>query len=269
MNWLQTFLYGLISGLSEIVPVSASAHQSLLCKLFGQDKADSFLNALVHIAILCAVYFSCRDFINQIYREFRHNRSRRKVSSTIAYDRRFLKTYAVSLVVSLIVFQYLLGKTYSLATVCIFCLINGGVLFLSGRALQGNKSATHLSSLDAVSTGLLSGLSVLPGISRIGVGMTLPILRGADRQTALRWALLMSIPALAVLTLLDIIGMFAGMQAISFLVILGYLLAMAGAYIGTVSAISLLRFMTIRTGIYGFAFYSWGIALFSFLLYLI
>lgn len=267
MNWLQSLIYGLISGLSEIVPVSAAAHQELLCKLFGQDRPDPLLNFLIHISVLAAIYFNCRNHINQISR--RVSTSRRRGSQTADYEMRFIKTGSIVLATGLFAFTYIFDTSNTLENVAVFCLVNGLLLFLSGRVLQGNKNARHLSSMDAVATGILGALSVLPGISRIGICVSYPIIRGTDRKTALDWALIMSIPAIAVLALLDLIGMFAGMKVMSFGIYLGYILSMISAYIGTTLAILLMRFIVVRNGVSGFAYYSWGAALFAFILYLI
>ena len=35
LNWLQSIIYGFVSGLMDILPVSAQAHRALLLKLFG------------------------------------------------------------------------------------------------------------------------------------------------------------------------------------------------------------------------------------------
>lgn len=268
MNWLQSLIYGLISGLSEIVPVSAAAHQKLLCKLFGQDQPDPLLNFLIHISVLIAIYVNCRNHMNQLLRSISTSK-RRRGAQAADYEIRFIKTGSAALIVGLFAFTYIFNLTNNLATVAVFCLLNGLILFVSGRSLQGNKTARHLSSLDAAATGILGALSVFPGLSRIGISVSYPILRGSDRQAAFNWALIMSIPAVTALTLMDLISMFAGMEVMSFGVYLGYVLSMASAYIGTTLAILFMRFVVVRDGVSGFAYYSWGAALFAFILYLI
>ena len=38
LNWFESFLYGLFSGLTDILPVSAEAHRILMLKCFGIQK---------------------------------------------------------------------------------------------------------------------------------------------------------------------------------------------------------------------------------------
>ena len=57
MNFFESCLYGLFSGLAEFLPVSAEAHQVLLRQLFGVEGKLPLLNLLVHIGALLAVFF--------------------------------------------------------------------------------------------------------------------------------------------------------------------------------------------------------------------
>ena len=52
------------------------------------------------------------------------------------------------------------------------------------------------------------------------------------------------------------------------MLLLQYILAMAAAYFGSTFAISVMRSLAVRTGYAGFAFYCWGMALISMILYL-
>ena len=68
MDWIQTILFGLVSGLTEILPVSADAHQAILTKLFGQTSAP-LLQLIVHAAVLIALSQHCGEQIGQLLRE--------------------------------------------------------------------------------------------------------------------------------------------------------------------------------------------------------
>lgn len=269
MNWLQSMIYGFVSGLSELIPVSSSANQYLLVKLFGVDRADPVLNLLVHIAVLLSVYMTCKNLLGQIGWTRQHRSHSRGRAQAKNYDNRFIKTAAIAFGVISIILTYVFKKNFTLAGVALFSLINGLVLFVSSRALQGNKDSRLMSGVDSVATGALSALSVLPGISRTGIALCVPMVRGADRQKTLNWILIFTIPALVLLSVMDIIEMFTAFQAMRFGVYVGYLLAAGCAYLGGVCGIRLMRFLAVRTGYSGFAFYSWGVALFAFILYLI
>ena len=82
-------------------------------------------------------------------------------------------------------------------------------------------------------------------------------------------ALILGIPALAVICALDIAALvMVGAAGITFILVLKGILAAAAAYIGTWSGITLVRFLSVKKGFSFFAYYCWGAALFVFILYL-
>ena len=269
MNWLQSILYGFISGMSELIPVSSSAHQYLMLKIFGVDKADPLLSFFLHLSIIVAIYYSYKTTVLKFIYQFQSSGRRRRKTAIDNYELRFLKTASILMLLGMLLIKFVFSSTYSLADIAVISLINGLILFVSGRALQGNKDARSMSALDSAATGLLSALSVLPGMSRTGICLSYPIFRGADRREALDWAIVLSIPALTLLSAIDLIEMITMFQPMTFVVYLGYIPAIACCYFGSYIAIQILRFLAVRTGFSGFAYYSWGAALFAFILYLI
>lgn len=269
MNLLQSILYGLVSGLSEFMPVSSDAHRSFLRELFGAPK-DPVMDMLVHIAVLVSLFFGARNLLEMYQREQRVvNRRSYSAANARGYLYRFVRTCAVAFIVVFVVLNYVGSKTYTFLTIALFCLINGVVIFVPGRMLQSNKDARHMTTLDSILLGLFGALSAFPGFSRVGMTTAYSVARGAERQHALNWTLLLSVPALIVMAILDFIAIFTAAQAVTFISVLGYILAMAAAFLGGYYSISIMKFLAVKVGFSAFAYYSWGMALFSFVLYLI
>ena len=59
LNWLQSLLFGLISGLTDILPVSAQAHKALLLKLMGLSSEPIILRFMIHLATFAGLYYCC------------------------------------------------------------------------------------------------------------------------------------------------------------------------------------------------------------------
>ena len=68
MNWLQSVLYGFLSGAADILPVSSRAHGILLLKIFGTTVDGNFMLLFLHTAVTLALYFSCRTQLIRIRR---------------------------------------------------------------------------------------------------------------------------------------------------------------------------------------------------------
>ena len=270
---LKNLIYGIVSGMSEFLPVSSLGHQSLLRVLFGISARDPLLDLCVHIALLAAVLFSCRNTLDAYKKDYmmlsRRGRTRRSAAGiSRTYELRMLLTATIPMLAIMIIFSN--RNDVHLLWLGVSFIINGVILFVPDYLMQSNKDAGKMAGIDGILAGVFYGLSVIPGISAIGSGLSVTIARGADKTHAYNWMLLLTIPAAVILCFFDLIAVFssAGL-AVTFLTILSYLLAMIGAFVAACFAIMLMRFLMHHIGNSGFAYYSWGIAMLIFMLYLI
>ena len=272
LTWFESLLYGLVSGLSEFLPISTQAHQQIFLHIAGSDQHDPLRDFFVALALLLSIYTACRSVIEQIRRDVKQrDRSGRgqRYSSGRASDLKMIQNAAVPMVLAMVMLSFLYRSGGNLLLVWLFLFINGLIIFASGRTMQGNKNARSMSVLDSIFIGILGAASMLPGLSRIGLTTSGAIYRGADKQNALNWSLLISIPALLVLIAVNLISAFTFTGTIN---LWGdfpfYLLSAVGAYIGGYLSILLMRLIVSNFEFSNFAFYSWGAALFTFIIYL-
>ena len=107
-------------------------------------------------------------------------------------------------------------------------------------------------------------------MSRIGASVSYASMRGVNKQQAFNWALLLSIPALIILIIFDFVDIITVRGLLTnFSVIIGYFMSGFGAFIGTYLCVFFIRTLVNRAGTIFFAYYSWGMALLAFALYLI
>lgn len=270
MNWLQSILYGLVSGLTEFLPVSSHAHQQLLLSFFGVDALDPVYNFVIHLAVFYALWTGCRRLLDPIRREriSRHQRNTARNESA-RLDWTLVKNAALPMCIVLVLSGRVRNVNNSFLWISVFLLINGILIYAPQRMIRANRGIHAMSALDSFILGICTGLSGFCGISRIGATISAADMRGVDKQRSLNWALLLSLPALLVLAALDLFGVFFGGGDVQFWAnFFTYILAAAGAYAGAYLSIMLIKIVVTNVGIYGFAYYSWGAALFTFILYL-
>ncbi len=273
LNILQSILYGLISGLAAFLPISLPGHQSLLNLLFGVRTAEPIRDLLVHISIIFAVVFSSSTYLSKLRREMNltsHTRRKNRYTpSSFAYDIRLIQSSILPMIITFVILMLFKIESNSFAVLAVFFLLNGIVIYITEHIPRGNKDSSKLSALDGLLAGVCSALCVLPGISRVGAAMSCFLVRGADRGKALNWILLITIPVCLMLIIFDFITLFTvGIGAIRFVTFLGYVISAITTFVAAFGGIYLMRYMSVHIGFSVFAFYSWGAAILSFILYL-
>ena len=68
LNWLQSILFGFLSGLTDILPVSGQAHRLIFLNLCGETSEPGLLRLFIHLATLGGLYFACQNHIIRIIR---------------------------------------------------------------------------------------------------------------------------------------------------------------------------------------------------------
>ena len=274
INWLESLLYGFISGLAEFLPISAQAHQTILAKLFGLTGNSAFINLWIHCGMLLGLYVATREHLWVLYREMRlaavpKRRRRREPDAKSIMQIKLIKTAFWLMAVCFIFYPVTRLWQNKIHIVGLLLIVNGLIIIVPQFLFSGNKDARRMSAADGILLGLANGLFILPGISRIAISTTVSHARGVERTSALNWALCLSIPALAFLIGFDIYSIiFAGTGVNAFVDVIKCLLAAASAYLGSYLSITVMRFISVHSGYYAFGYYSWGAALFAFILFL-
>jgi len=275
MNLIESILYGIVSGLTEIFPVSSQANQMVMRHLFGVSEKEPIRDLLVHIAILAAVFLACRGMFVKIRREqilaYRMRRNPGQVRALKGvYDMRLIRTAAPVMLIGMFA-NLLFTNFYDRRPIfALVLLLNGAFTLIPTYMHQGNRDARTMTSFDGMLVGFAAALSAIPGISRNGMIMFVTLIREADKQNGVTWALLLTVPAMVMLILLDFIAMFTvGIGAVTFSAFLGYLISMLTAFIGAYIGVNSIRMLISRSDYSGFAYYDFGLALLSVILYLI
>ena len=106
MKILQSLIYGIVSGISEFLPISSFGHQALMRKLFGAPGWDPIMDLFVHLALLSTVVFVFWGTFTGYQREYslsqRRSRTRRNNSaSKRTYELRLLVTAGIFMLLML------------------------------------------------------------------------------------------------------------------------------------------------------------------------
>ena len=275
LSWFESCIYGLFSGLLDIVPVSAQAHSVLLLKFFGVKASSDFLNLLIHAAVLAALYYSSQTQLIRMKRaralaRVPKRKRKRPLDVRSMMDWSMLKTMLIPAVLGVFLRKYTAGLQGKLMLVSLFLFLNGLILYLPQFFPTSNRDSRTLSRVEGLLMGLGGAVSAVPGISAIGTTTSIASVCGVDRTYGLNMALMMNMGIAAGLMVYDMLSIAAnGFGTLSFLILIRYLLSAAAAFGGAVLGIKIMRNLAVERGFSSFGVYCWGLALFTFILNLI
>lgn len=274
LKWFQSLIIGFFSGIADILPVSAQAHKAVLLTLFGVAQEPPLLRIFIHMAIFAGLYFNCYQQILRMIRQKQlagvpKNRRKRPVDLRILMDIRLLITMVIPLLLGFIFYQKATALYHRLSWIALMLVINAVILYLPNFLPSGNKDSRSLSRLEAVLMGLGGAFSVVPGISSVGTICSIGGVCGAERSYIVDISLLVQMVITAVLIFIDFISLFTvGFGIVGFGGFICCMLAAVAAFVGTYLGIKIIRAMAVNIGFSIFAYYSVGLAVMAFVLYL-
>ena len=272
LNAFEHLLYGFISGLTDILPVSERAHSALLLKVLGAEKISGLPVLLTHIAVLAAIFLSSQSLLVKMSRARRlaripKKRRKRPLDVRSLMDSRFLTTMMLPVVLVLLFYGKITQVNFSLFAVAGLLFLNGIILYIPQFLPGSNKDARSLSRVEGLVMGLGGSLSVLPGLSGLGASVSVGSICGVERGYALNMTLMMNMDYLAGMIVYDVLGLFqTGLGMLTFQWVVIYILAAAAAFVSATLAIRVMRTLASSIGYSFFSYYCWGIALFTFIL---
>ena len=277
MDWngISALIYGALGGLFEFLPVSPEIHQKLMLKLMGFTPPDYSITFAVHIGALLAIVFAYYGKLGKLYREQKiaalpPKRRKRQPDTVSLMEIRLLKTAGIPAVASCVLAAFLQAYLNRLWLLVILIILNGIVIALPQYMTRANKETRSLSPLDAFFVGLSGIIGMLPGFSRFGVLYSVGAMRGMGRQYGLDFTYMLAIVWLAALCVVDIgIMIFSAGVAFTGATFFQGVLACAAAFGAGFGGIQLMRFLVVKNDLGDFAYYNWGLAMFTFIFYLI
>lgn len=274
MLWFENLIFGFVSGITEFLPISTGAHQSLLLKLFGVSDISATQYFCVHLGLLTGLIFYTMSDLIRFRREMRLARvpkrmRRRQPDMRIVLDRKLLGSGMLLSAAGGFAGGYFRSYFNSLSVICVMLVLNGAALILPAFYSAGNKDSRHLSTADGWLFGACAGIGMLPGLSRIALVFSAASLRGTDRQTACRYGILLGIPSLAGCVAADLFILTAvGFGTVTASGIFSIILLFITSVFGTYISLSMLKNLTVRRSLSDFSYYCWGAALLALILHL-
>lgn len=197
MSWWEALILGIVQGLTEFLPISSSAHLSIVGQLLGREDPGSAFTAIVQIGTEAAVVLYFAKDIGRIIKKW-----------TLALFGKVPRTDpdvrmgwlvivgSIPIVVLGLLFQDYIDHALRNLWVTVSMLAGFAlILFLVDRVAKNIKPLEQLSWRDGILFGLAQALALVPGVSRSGATIAAGLAMGYTREAAARYAFLLAIPA--------------------------------------------------------------------------
>ena len=222
MNIFQAIILGIVQGLTEFLPVSSSGHLAIIQNLFHINTDGGLLfDVLLHLGTLIAIFLVfwkdivklVIEFFGIIGDFFRRFSDPDLIVLSSAY-RKFVLLIIVSTIPTGILGyvgrHFVSYESTTLIIPGIGLIITSVLLFICDRIGDGRNGIKKISYLNAFEIGMAQGVATIPGISRSGATISICLMLGIKKETAVKYSFIMSIPAVigaAILEIKDVGGM--------------------------------------------------------------
>lgn len=259
-KWLFAAISGIIQGLAEFLPISSSGHLSLFQNFFGMEDIDMTFDIMLHLGTLAAVFIVYRKDIFPLFPAFfsllgKIFKGKFKLNEATVSERLVLMVIIATIPLVAIVpftdYVDLIGKS-NIAIGCIL-IFNGVMLFVSDRLSSGNVNGENIKPRNAIIAGIFQMFAVLPGLSRSGSTITGGLTQGFNREYAVKFSFIMSIPAILGAAVTDIPNVLEG--SVRSADILPFIFGTLVAFASGIGAMKLLIYISRKSNFKIFSIY--------------
>lgn len=209
LSYAQVGLLGIIQGITELLPISSTAHMRVIPALLGWTDPGSAFSAAMQLAALAAV-------VSYFWRDVKEVVG----GSVTAIRTREYNSYAFRLAVAIIVATIPIGiaglalsKTLNacnsplrgLMVIGISCVVMAFLLAAAELSCRHTRTVREMRLRDAILVGLAQVGALIPGVSRSGSTLTAALFLNFKREEAARFSFLLGLPAIALAGLKEIV----------------------------------------------------------------
>ncbi|GAA3016344.1 undecaprenyl-diphosphate phosphatase [Streptomyces fulvorobeus] len=209
MSWFESFVLGLVQGLTEFLPISSSAHLRLTAAFAGWHDPGAAFTAITQIGTETAVLIYFRKDIARIVSAWFRSLTNASLRSDHDAQMGWLVIVgSIPIGVLGVTFKdQIEGPFRDLRLIATTLIGMGIVLGIADRlaardeaggkhrAVRERKSLKELGIRDGLIFGFCQAMALVPGVSRSGATISGGLLMGYTREAAARYSFLLAIPA--------------------------------------------------------------------------
>jgi undecaprenyl-diphosphatase len=203
MTPFQATVLGIIQGLSEFLPISSSAHLTLVPWLLGWEDPGLAFDVALHFGTLLAVLWYFRmEWLTLIRAAFGITTGRIETP-----EKRKVVYLIIATIPGAIGGLILQSKAESAfrspQIIAIALIVLGTLLWIVDKFVDQRRILGEMRWVDSLLIGLSQVIALIPGVSRSGATITTARGLRFDREAAAEFSFLMSMPIIAAAVILE------------------------------------------------------------------
>lgn len=217
MTIIQAIILGIVQGLTELLPVSSSAHLNVIPWILGWMKNESFVadfegafDVALHFGTLIAIgIFFLPDWIKLITAGYK--KAVKKEDSTDGRIFWYLVFATIPAAILALVLDKISDKIIGdnflleMGLIGIALIVMGIILDIVDKKSANEVDYKNISFKQALLIGMSQAIAAaFPGVSRSGITMTTARILKIDRESSAKFSFLLSTPIVAAAVLADI-----------------------------------------------------------------
>lgn len=207
MDYIQAVTLGVVQGLTEFLPISSTAHLTLVPWLLKWQDPGLTFDVALHIGTLVAVVFYFRTDLLHMFtawlRSFAH-RDRSDPYQNLSWMVIWGSIPAV--IAGLVLDDYVAGVFRSPYVISAMLIVVGVLIFIAERVAKPVRTWQEMTLKDAIFIGFAQACALIPGTSRSGSTIMMGLFLGLQRADAARFSFLLGFPVILGSTIFKLKG---------------------------------------------------------------
>lgn len=194
MEIFQALILGIVQGLTELLPISSSAHLNLIPWIFNWNIPESFDVALHFGTLLAIALFFCKDWIELIKGGYKQVVKKEKSFEGKMFWYLVIATIPGGIIG--FVLDYFVGESLGKLPllIAIALIVMGIILYIVDKKAPTKTEYKDMTFKQTFLIGLSQALAFIPGVSRSGITMTTGRLMGVSRESTAKYSFMLSAP---------------------------------------------------------------------------
>lgn len=200
MNIFQAVLLGVIQGLTELLPISSSAHLTIIPWIFNWNIPESFDVALHFGTLLAIGLYFFKDWLGLIKGGFNYVVKKEKTVQGRMFWYIVLATIPGG-VIGFLLDHFLSGTLNRPIIIALALIIMGIILYVVDKKAPSKVKYEQMTLKQTFLIGVSQALAFIPGVSRSGVTITTARMMKVERESAARYSFMLSAPIVLAATI--------------------------------------------------------------------